>query len=65
MWPKTFNERLESWQLLRNQANLETMPMALNIINSWWLDSPWHAYHLHWDDIVDWPDHWQLLSDNV
>ena len=65
MWPKTFNERLESWQLLRNQANLETMPMALNIINSWWLDSPWHAYHLHWDDIVDWPDPWQLLSDNV
>jgi hypothetical protein len=38
---------------------------ALMTINSWWFQTPWTAYHLHWDDRLDWPDPWQLLSDNI
>lgn len=38
---------------------------ALETINSWWFQSPWTAYHLHWDDQNTWPDPWQLLSDNM
>ena len=34
-------------------------------INSYWFQTPWSAYHLHWDDQKDWPDPWQLLSDNI
>ena len=34
-------------------------------INRWWFQAPWCAYHLHWDDQIDWPDPWQLLSDNI
>jgi hypothetical protein len=34
-------------------------------INTWWFQTPWTAYHLHWDDQADWPDPWQLLSDNI
>jgi hypothetical protein len=33
-------------------------------INQWWFQTPWTAYHLHWDDQQDWPDPWQLLSDD-
>jgi hypothetical protein len=40
-------------------------PDALEEINSWWQQTPWRAYHLHWDDQADWPDPWQLLSDNI
>ena len=31
----------------------------------WWFNSPWTSYHLHWDDLTEWPDPWQLLDDNI
>ena len=65
MWPHSFAERLESWNLLRQQcANLDPESAVIKI-NSWWFQTPWTAYHLHWDDQEDWPDPWQLLSDNL
>ncbi len=65
MWPRTFDERLASWMQLRQQAALADPESALLTINSWWFQTPWRAYHLHWDDQADWPDPWQLLSDNL
>ena len=41
------------------------MELTLLDINRWWFQAPWTAYHLHWDDQADWPDPWQLLSDNI
>jgi hypothetical protein len=64
MWPRDFSERLESWAQLRQQCcQLDAEP-ALIKINQWWFQTPWTAYHLHWDDQSEWPDPWQLLSDN-
>ena len=65
MWPKTFAERLESWAQLRTQASTADVETALGAINSWWFQTPWRAYHLHWDDQLLWPDPWQLLSDDL
>ena len=65
MWPKTFAERLESWAQLRTQASTVDAETALAAINSWWFQTPWRAYHLHWDDRLLWPDPWQLLSDDL
>ncbi len=65
MWPRTFDERLAGWMQLRQQAALADAESALIAINSWWFQTPWRAYHLHWDDQADWPDPWQLLSDNL
>ena len=65
MWPKTFAERLESWAQLREQAFTADVETALAAINSWWFQTPWRAYHLHWDDRLLWPDPWQLLSDDL
>ena len=64
MWPRDFSERLESWAQLRQQCCQLDLDAALIKINSWWFQTPWSAYHLHWDDQQDWPDPWQLLSDN-
>ena len=64
MWPRDFSERLESWAQLRQQCCQLDLDAALIKINSWWFQTPWTAYHLHWDDQQDWPDPWQLLSDN-
>ena len=65
MWPKTFAERLESWSALKNHAANADCNQAISAINSWWFQTPWQAYHLHWDDQPTWPDPWQLLSDNI
>ena len=65
MWPKIFADRLASWNQLRQQAALADPESALHAINSWWFQTPWRAYHLHWDDRADWPDPWQLLSDDI
>jgi hypothetical protein len=65
MWPRTFAERLESWTQLRAQASVADVQTALAAINTWWFQTPWRAYHLHWDDQPSWPDPWQLLSDDI
>jgi len=65
MWPKTFAQRLESWYQLRHQTSDLELTTALKTINQWWFNSPWIPYHLHWDDRSNWPDPWQLLSDNT
>lgn len=65
MWPRTFAERLGSWHQLREHAAIVDAESALHAINSWWFQTPWRAYHLHWHDRGDWPDPWQLLSDNL
>jgi len=50
---------------LRQQCSTLDSESALIKINQWWFHAPWTAYHLHWDDQADWPDPWQLLSDNI
>lgn len=65
MWPQNFNNRLESWNLLRIQCQNLPVQTALEHINAWWFRAPWRPYYLHWDDQATWPDPWQLLSDDV
>ena len=65
MWAHTFPERLTAWAQLRTQTAALPLETALTAINSWWFQTPWRPYHLHWDDLETWPDPWQLLDDNV
>jgi hypothetical protein len=65
MWCSTFEQRLAAWTALRDRVRDLPTSDALEEINAWWQRTPWRAYHLHWDDRTDWPDPWQLLSDNV
>ena len=65
MWPVKFEQRLIAWNQLRTSSKNLPIDQALANINSWWNDTPWRAYHLHWDDRVTWPDPWELLSDNI
>jgi hypothetical protein len=64
MWLAKFDDRLSAWAALREQAQSQDLETALMTINSWWFESPWKPYYLHWDDQPLWPDPWQLLSDN-
>jgi hypothetical protein len=65
MWPNTVDQRLQSWYELRQHASTADLESALDLVNSWWFNAPWRPYHLHWDERQNWPDPWQLLSDNM
>jgi hypothetical protein len=65
MWHKNFADRLAAWNDLRQQASELDLTSSLSAINSWWFQTPWIPYHLHWDDRQEWPDPWQLLDDNI
>ena len=65
MWSRSFEPRLEAWTDLRSQAQNIPIESALALIKTWWFDSPWAPYYLHWDDQLRWPDPWQLLSENI
>lgn len=66
MWPSNFQDRLRQWADLKDQCINTSNPEAvLFTINAWWFQTPWTAYYLHWDDRDNWPDPWQLLSDNI
>jgi len=61
----TFEERLQQWNRLREISSTLSLEDGLLVINQWWFQTAWCPYHLHWDDLKDWPDPWQLLSDDV
>lgn len=65
MWHSKFEQRLNSWHELRTIAASAEPLQSLQLINDWWHCSPWTPYYLHWDDIDDWPNPWQLLEDNI
>jgi hypothetical protein len=65
MWHTNFADRLEAWTQLRTQITTLDVEPALDLVNKWWYHTPWKPYYLHWDDKENWPDPWQLLSDNV
>ena len=65
MWQHNFGDRLAAWNQLRTQSLAQPLPQSLATINSWWFQTPWIPYHLHWDDQLVWPDPWQLLEDNL
>ena len=50
---------------MRDSCSNLPVETALITINDWWYNVPWKPYYLHWDDQQDWPDPWQLLSDNI
>lgn len=65
MWQKDFNTRLQAWSELRSVAQSQSLSECLVTVNDWWQKSPWVPYYLHWDDVDQWPDPWQILADNV
>jgi hypothetical protein len=50
---------------MRQQCHALSVESTLLAINSWWFLTPWQPYYLDWLDQPEWPDPWQLLSDNV
>lgn len=63
-WPNRYEDRLSEWVRLRENNRTNDLETALLSINDWWQQVPWVPYYLHWDDMDQWPDPWDLLADN-
>jgi hypothetical protein len=64
VWPDRYEERLAQWRQLRDANQDNPLEQALLTINDWWQSAPVVNHYLHWDDLTEWPDPWQLLADN-
>ena len=64
IWPGRYEDRLSEWVRLRKNNQTNDLETALIAINDWWQQAPWVPYYLHWDDMDQWPDPWELLADN-
>jgi hypothetical protein len=64
VWPDRYEDRLAAWCRLRQDNQTNSLEQALLNINDWWQQCPWIPYYLHWDDMEQWPDPWDLLADN-
>ena len=60
-----YETRLRSWVDLRNKLlRLSNSEIAVEI-DRFWQTVPLTNHYLHPDFLKDWPDPWQLLSDNT
>lgn len=64
MWKTSYEERLADWYQLR-QA-LEHLPLKdqVQLINDWWWKAPMVNHTVFWDDQTNWPNPWELLTNN-
>lgn len=60
-----YESRLKNWVTLRNNIqHISCKDQCVNI-DSFWQSCPTITHYLHPDFMKDWPDPWQLISDNT
>lgn len=60
----SYDTRLKDWYALRKsleEANISTKCIE---IDKWWQKTPLVNHYLHSDFVEDWPNPWELLSEN-
>jgi hypothetical protein len=57
--------RLKSWADLRLELKDKSLQTQVVEVDHFWQAAPIQTYYLHPDLIKDWPNPWQLLSDNI
>lgn len=60
-----FEDRLILWNQLRTDNQSNDLETALLAINDWWQLLPLDSHYLHWDEVDNWPDPWDLLADGI
>jgi hypothetical protein len=65
IFQSTYEARLQAWfQLRQSVVNLPLEQQCITV-DKWWQHAPLVNHHLHPYDIDNWPDPWELLSENT
>lgn len=64
MWTLNPSERLRYWYNFRQQLNDIPFDQALHQTVNLWSFAPFVSKYLHYEDICNWPDPWQLIYEN-
>lgn len=60
-----YEARLRAWAALREEVQKLPVDQKCIEIDRFWQRVPMMGHYLHSDFINDWPDPWQLISDNL
>lgn len=60
-----YETRLKSWSKLRETLKDQPLHTQCVEVDAFWQHVPLINHYLHTDFIKDWPDPWQLISDNT
>ena len=65
IFQSTYEARLQAWfQLRQSVINLPIEQQCVTI-DEWWQHAPVVNHHIHPYDMENWPDPWELLSENT
>ena len=65
IFQSSYEARLQDWFQLRNSVTSLPIEQQCITIDEWWQHAPLVTHHLHPHDIDNWPDPWELLSENT
>ena len=65
IFQSTYEARLQDWFQLRESVAKLSLQEQCVIIDKWWQRAPLVNHYLHPYDIDNWPNPWELLSENT
>jgi hypothetical protein len=65
IFQSTYEVRLQDWFQLRQSVNNLLTQEKCIAIDNWWQHAPLVNHYLHPHDIDNWPNPWELLSENT
>ena len=65
IFQSSYEARLQEWFQLRESVSKLTLKEQCITIDKWWQRAPLVNHYLHPHDIDNWPDPWELLSENT
>lgn len=65
IFQSTYESRLQDWFQLRQSIAASSLQDQCVAIDKWWQKAPLVNHYLHPHDIENWPNPWELLSENI
>ena len=65
IFQSSYEARLQEWFQLRESVSKLTLKEQCITIDKWWQRAPLVHHYLHPHDIDNWPNPWELLSENT
>lgn len=65
IFQSTYEARLQDWFQLRQSVLDLSLEQKCIMVDNWWQNAPLVNHYLHPHDVDNWPNPWELLSENT